>query len=114
MKNYLVLSLWHQLQNLNLSKFLRVKITLENDFFSKQQFQFYFSRYFNVEKSTYDDANHGKCRLLSHHCNINPRIEYKVLESCPGFLENQSPMKDAKEEVDEDVIEIPYWKLTRF
>ena len=81
--------------------------------FSKQPFQFSSSRYFNVEKSTYDDANHGKCQLLSHYCNLNPRLEFKVLESCPRFLET-SPMEVKEEEVDEDVIEIPYWKLTRF
>ena len=79
--------------------------------FTKLKFNF-ISRYFDVKKWTYDDANHGKCQLLSHDCNLNPRLEFKVLESCPRFVET-SPM-EVKEEVDEDVIEIPYWKLTRF
>ena len=68
--------------------------------------------FLEISMSKSDDANHGKCQLLSHYCNLNPRLEFKVLESCPRFQETR-PM-EVKEEVDEDVIEIPYWKLTRF
>ena len=78
--------------------------------FTKLKFNFIF-RYFDVKKWTYDDANHGKCQLLSHDCNLNPRLEFKVLESFP---ETQRPRKAKEEEVEENVIEIPYWKLTRF
>ena len=85
--------------------------------FTKLKFNF-ISRYFDVKKWTYDDPNHGKCQLLSHACNLNPRLEFKVLESCPRFPETQRPRgrprKAKEEEVEENVIEIPYWKLTRF